>query len=412
MVKLSMHEDLPFDEASTPPRVSTGDLPMHAEIQRWVTEAYERYRGDDSGAVADYIPVLAEASPDLFGIAVVGPWGRSFEIGDVGVRFSIQSVSKPFIFALVCDTLGYEAARLRLGVNSTGFPFNSLMAVELNSERTMNPLVNAGAIATTSLVPGATLEEKWASVQERLSMFAGRELTINAEVYASESATNRRNRGVAHLLKSYERLYFDPDEATDVYTRQCSLDVTAHDLAVMAATLANGGVNPVTGDTVIRPGVCRRVLAVMASAGLYELSGDWLYQIGVPGKSGVSGGIVTVAPERAGWRRTRRPWTRPATASADSWRPSTSPNGWGSTSSRRFPRRAPRPSSERPLPQTRQRLRPAAAGGWRCRRPRDPRPRPARPRCPRSACGRRGRPGSPRSRRSRRCQVRLRTRTA
>ena len=131
-------------------------------------------------------------------------------------------------------------------------------------------------------------------------MFAGRELTINAEVYASESATNRRNHGIAHLLNSYERLYFDPDEATDIYTRQCSLDVTAHDLAVMAATLANGGVNPTTGERVIRPGVCRRVLAVMASAGLYELSGDWLYQIGVPGKSGVSGGIVTVSPGKGG----------------------------------------------------------------------------------------------------------------
>jgi glutaminase len=174
------------------------------------------------------------------------------------------------------------------------------MAVELNAERTMNPLVNAGAIATTSLAPGATADEKWASIRERLSMFAGRELTVNAEVYASESATNMRNQGIAHLLKSYERLYFDPDEATDIYTRQCSLDVTVHDLAVMAATLANGGVNPATGVTVIRPGVCRRVLAVMASAGLYELSGDWLYQIGVPGKSGVSGGIVTVSPGKGG----------------------------------------------------------------------------------------------------------------
>jgi len=300
MAKLSMHEDLPVDEAVAPPRVSTGDLPLTSEIRQLVTEAYERYRGNDGGKVADYIPVLAEASPDLFGIAVVGVWGRSFEIGDVEVRFSIQSVSKPFVFALVCDTLGYEEARVRLGVNSTGFPFNSLMAVELNDERTMNPLVNAGAIATTSLAPGATSEEKWESIRERLSLFAGRELSVNEEVYASEAATNMRNHGIAHLLKSYERLYFDADEATDIYTRQCSLDVTAHDLAVMAATLANGGVNPTTGVTVIGPGVCRRVLAVMASAGLYELSGDWLYQIGVPGKSGVSGGIVTVSPGKGG----------------------------------------------------------------------------------------------------------------
>jgi glutaminase len=300
MTQLTMHENLPFDESAAPPRVSTGELPLPAEIREIVTEAYERYRSNESGTVADYIPVLANASPALFGIAVVGPRGRSFEIGDVEARFSIQSVSKPFVFALVCDTLGYEAARLRLGVNSTGFPFNSLMAVELNAERTMNPLVNAGAIATTSLAPGASLEQKWESIRERLSLFAGRELTVDAEVYASESATNKRNHGIAHLLDSYERLYFDPDEATDIYTRQCSLDVTVHDLAVMAATLANGGVNPATGDTVVRPGVCRRVLAVMASAGLYELSGDWLYQIGVPGKSGVSGGIVTVSPGKGG----------------------------------------------------------------------------------------------------------------
>src|SRR3954465_13823832 len=300
MTTLTMHEELPFAETATPPRVSTGDLPVPAEIRELVTDAYQRYRGENSGTVADYIPVLAGASPDLFGIAVVGPRGRSFEIGDVAARFSIQSVSKPFVFALVCDTLGYEEARLRLGVNSTGFPFNSLMAVELNTERTMNPLVNAGAIATTSLAPGATAEEKWASIRERLSMFAGRELTMNREVYASESASNMRNQGIAHLLKSYQRLYSDPDEATDVYTRQCSLEVTVHDLAVMAATLANGGVNPQTDETVIVPGVCRRVLAVMATAGLYELSGDWLFEIGVPGKSGVSGGIVTVAPGKGG----------------------------------------------------------------------------------------------------------------
>ena len=210
MTNPSMNEDLPFDEETTPPRVSTGDLPLNAEIQELVTEAYERYRGNDDGAVADYIPALAEASPDLFGIAVVGPWGRSFEIGDVEARFSIQSVSKPFVFALVCDTLGYEEARVRLGVNSTGFPFNSLMAVELNDQRTMNPLVNAGAIATTSLAPGATADEKWESIRQRLSAFAGRELTMSDEVYASESATNMRNQGIAHLLEELRAALLRP----------------------------------------------------------------------------------------------------------------------------------------------------------------------------------------------------------
>ncbi len=300
MNQLSMYESLPFDEATAPSLVSTGELPEPSQVTDVVTEAYERYSSNGDGAVADYIPALASASPRLFGISVVGARGRFFEVGDVETAFSIQSVSKPFVFALVCDTIGYEAARHRLGVNSTGFPFNSLMAVELNEARTMNPLVNAGAIATTSLVPGDTADEKWELIRSGLSRFAGRELTMSQDVYESESATNLRNQGIAHLLESYGRLYFDPDAATDIYTRQCSLDVTAHDLAVMAATLANGGVNPTTGVTVIGPGVCRRVLAVMASAGLYELSGDWLYQIGVPGKSGVSGGIVTVSPGKGG----------------------------------------------------------------------------------------------------------------
>ena len=300
MTTLSMHERLPFDEATTPPRVSTGELPALDEVRRLVTEAYELYRLNGDGTVADYIPVLAGASPDQFGISVVGVKGRSFAVGDVDATFSIQSVSKPFVFALVCEAIGYGEARRRLGVNGTGFPFDSLMAVELNADRTMNPLVNAGAMATTSLVPGSTADEKWERIRDGLSRFAGHELTVNEDVYASESSTNLRNQGMAHLLESYGRLYFDPDEATDLYTRQCSLEVSVHDLAVMGATLANGGANPETGEVVISPGVSRRVLAVMATAGLYELSGDWLYEIGVPGKSGVSGGIVTVAPGKGG----------------------------------------------------------------------------------------------------------------
>ena len=254
MTKLSMYESLPFDESTAPSLVSTGELPETSQVADVVTEAYERYSSNGDGAVADYIPALACASPALFGISVVGAKGRFFEIGDVETAFSIQSVSKPFVFALVCEVIGYEAARHRLGVNSTGFPFNSLMAVELNEERTMNPLVNAGAIATTSLVPGDTADEKWERIRDGLSRFAGRALTMSQEVYESESATNLRNQGIAHLLESYGRLYFDPDEATDVYTRQCSLDVTVHDLAVMAATLANGGVNPMTGERVVVAG--------------------------------------------------------------------------------------------------------------------------------------------------------------
>lgn len=262
--------------------------------------AFDRYRGVDEGAVADYIPALAQVPPDLFGACIVSAAGATVSVGDATHRFSLQSVSKPFVFALVCDAIGHDEARSKLGVNSTGLPFNSVMAIELNADRTMNPMVNAGAIATTSLVPGASAEDKWRYVQDGLSQFAGRRLELDDDVYASESATNLRNQGIAHLLDSYGRLYFDPDEATDVYTRQCSLMVSAEDLAVMGATLADGGVNPLTGVRVIATRHCKRVLAVMATAGLYERSGEWMYDVGLPGKSGVSGGIVTVSPGKGG----------------------------------------------------------------------------------------------------------------
>jgi glutaminase len=284
----------------TPAVVSTGTLPSLDNVVERVNAAYERYRDVRDGEVADYIPALAEASPDLFGICVAGPRGRNYSVGDADHAFSIQSISKPFVFALVSDALGRDLARAKLGVNATGLPFNSVMAVELNDERTMNPMVNAGAIATTSAVPGTTADDKWAYVREGLSRFAGRELELDERVYESEARTNLRNRGIAHLLESYDRLYFDPDEATDVYTKQCSLSVTVQDLAMMGATLCNGGVNPLTKERVVGEEHCHSVLAVLATAGLYEHSGDWLYDVGLPGKSGVSGGIVTIAPGKGG----------------------------------------------------------------------------------------------------------------
>ena len=221
-------------------------------------------------------------------------------VGDADHPFSIQSVSKPFVFALVCEAIGYEEARAKLGVNGTGLPFNSVMAIELNDQRTMNPMVNAGAIATTSLVPGTSEDEQWDFVRSGLSRFAGHDLEVDDEVYESEAATSRRNHGIAHLLNGYGCLYADPDQAMDVYTRQCSTRVTANDLSIMGATLADGGVNPVTGERVVSADVCKRVLAALATAGLYERSGDWLFDVGLPGKSGVSGAIVTVAPGKGG----------------------------------------------------------------------------------------------------------------
>lgn len=295
-----MYVDEPSDPGTVESLVSTGSLPGEEAVRRVVLEAYEQYRLLGDGAVADYIPALAAASPDLFGICLVGTHGRMFAVGDADYGFSIQSISKVFTFALVCELIGWRQARDKLGVNSTGLPFNSVMAIELNPDRTINPMVNAGAMATTSLAPGETVTDKFAFIVAGLSAFAGRRLVLDEEVHASEAETNFRNRGIAHLLDSYGRMYCDPDVATDVYTRQCSLAVTARDLAVMGATLADGGVNPVTGERVISADHCKRVLAVLATAGLYERSGDWLFEVGLPGKSGVSGGLVTISPGKGG----------------------------------------------------------------------------------------------------------------
>lgn len=288
------------EEPAGPDETSTGHMPAPAAVRALVEEAWERYGSVTEGRVADYIPALAGAAPELFGICVAGVDGSVFAIGDAERPFSIQSMSKPFVFALVCQALGGGVARDRIGVNATGLPFNSVMAIELNTDRTMNPMVNAGAIATTSLAPGADAAAKWDFIRDGLSRFAGRELVMDEEVYASEAATNQRNQGIARLLQGYGRMYSDPDEATDIYTRQCALNVTARDMAVMGATLADGGVNPITGERVVDADRCKRVLAVLATAGLYEQSGDWLYEIGLPGKSGVAGGIFTVAPGKGG----------------------------------------------------------------------------------------------------------------
>lgn len=279
-----------------PQQVSTGALPGWESVDALVHEAHRRYADDRSGTVADYIPVLAEADPELFGLAVIEVDGGLHDAGDALHPFSIQSISKMFVYALAIQEHGHERVREIVGVNNTGLAFNSLMALELNAGHPMNPMVNAGAIATTALAPGATAVEKWERIREGLSAFAGRSLSLDGVVYASEAETNERNRAMGWLLRGYGRLDGDPDEVVDVYTRQCALSVTAHDLAVMGATLADGGVNPVTGERVVSAEVCRDTLAVVASTGLYERSGEWLFEIGLPAKSGVAGGIVAVSP--------------------------------------------------------------------------------------------------------------------
>jgi glutaminase len=283
-----------------PPYVSTGELPPAELARTLVSEAYERYRSTTDGVVSEVYPALARVQPDLFGICVVATHGAVFSVGDAEVEFAIMSVAKPFVFALVCQGLGPEEARRLLGVNSTGLAFNSLSAIERSADGRTNPMVNPGAIAATSLVPGADADAKWRVVRDGLSRFAGRELSLDEETYRSASQTNSRNQSIARLLQSYGRIQGDPAEATDVYTRQSCLNVTARDLAVMGATLADGGANPITGDRVVDANTCRYTLAVMATAGLYETSGDWLYDVGLPGKSGIGGGIVTVAPGKGG----------------------------------------------------------------------------------------------------------------
>ena len=280
--------------------VSTGALPPVEQVRALVAEAHERFATVGQGQVSQVYPALARVDPALFGICVVDATGGIVSVGQAGHEFTIMSVSKPFVFALVCDLIGATGARERLGVNATGYAFNSAIGIERSPDGRSNPMVNAGAIATTSLAPGNNIDERWRFLHEGLSRFAGRTLSVNEEVYRSASETNFRNRSLAWMLQGFGRLYCDPVEAVDLYTRQCSLDVSAKDLAVMGATLAHGGFNPVTREQVVKPEVCHYALAVMLTAGLYETSGDWLYEIGLPGKSGIGGGIVTVSPGKGG----------------------------------------------------------------------------------------------------------------
>lgn len=280
--------------------ISTGSLPDPEIVFEYIHNAQTLYQQHTEGTISSVYPALERANPDLFGISLIGTDGATYESGDALVEFSIMSVSKPFVFALVCQSMGPAAAHEAIGVNSTGLPFNSLKALENSFNGKTNPMVNPGAIATTSFAPGASHEERWDFIYSGLCRFAGRRLNIDQEIYASAAETNYRNRSLANALFGMGRLGCDPKAAVDLYTRQCSLNVTAHDLAVMGATLADGGVNPVTRERIIGNDVCHYTLAVMVTAGLYETSGDWLYDVGLPGKSGIGGGIVTVSPGKGG----------------------------------------------------------------------------------------------------------------
>lgn len=288
--------DHPAEDSPERRYVSTGSLPDDRLVDVLVRQAHARFRDVSDGALSGVYPVLAGADPSRFGIALTGTDGVVHEVGDTGLAFTLMSVSKPFVFALVCEALGTAEVRRLVGVNATGLPFNSAQAVEGARNGRTNPMVNPGAIATTSLTPGSSPEERWGWLADGLSRFAGRRLEVDDDTLVSARASNYRNRALAMLLQEADALAGDPLAAVDLYTRQCCLAVTAVDLATMGATLADGGVNPLTGERIVSAGVARATLAVMSISGMYEASGDWLLDVGFPGKSGISGGIVAVSP--------------------------------------------------------------------------------------------------------------------
>ena len=281
--------------ATAQQQAATVQIPDTA-IQSALQSAYAKHKDNQSGKNADYIKALADVDSRLFGITVVTADGRSFDIGDTQSKFSIQSISKVFTYAKIMQEHGPEEVKEKIGVNATGLPFNSILAIEMIPTRSVNPFVNAGAIASTSLVSAKDSQERWATIKANMDAFAGHELDFNEVVYDSEVNDNLRNQAISKLLQAYGRTYSDPLEATTVYTKQCSVNVTSHDLAVMGAVLANKGINPITQKKIIDAANTPHILAVMATAGLYDNAGAWLYETGTPAKSGVGGGILAIVP--------------------------------------------------------------------------------------------------------------------
>jgi glutaminase len=270
--------------------------PRLEQVQAIVKEAYEKFKGDKNGKNADYIPYLAKVDSKLFGIAIVTTDNKVVTMGDVNYSFSIQSISKVYSLALAMEEQGPEKVLEKIGSEPTGRPFNSPNAVIDMQTHSGNPFVNAGAIATVSLISGSTADEKWNKILNFYSKAAGEKLVLIDEVYQSEAATNTGNKALSYLLAKYDRIYADPFESVDVYTKQCSVGVNATQLARMGATLANNGINPATGERVINRDSVPHILSTMMEAGLYDGSGTWAWNVGLPAKSGVGGGIVAIAP--------------------------------------------------------------------------------------------------------------------
>ena len=264
-------------------------------VKATVNEAYDKFKSEKGGKNADYIPALAKVDSKLFGIAVISTDNQVYSVGDVTYSFSIQSISKVFTLALAMEDLGADAVFQKIGSEATGRPFNSVNAVVDMPTHTGNPLVNAGAIATASLISG-TEDQKWNKILDFYSKAAGEKLTLLNDIYKSEAATNQGNQALAALLRKYDRIYADPPQSVDVYTKQCSVGVNAKELAMMGATLANNGVNPATGQRLIKAENVPHILSAMMTAGLYDGSGGWAWHVGLPAKSGVGGGIIAIVP--------------------------------------------------------------------------------------------------------------------
>lgn len=272
---------------------------MAAIVQQYLDEIRAEHADVSDGELADYIPELAKVDPSRFGLSLEFSDGFIYESGDAGVEFAIQSVSKPFTYALTLDQIGPEAVDERIGIEPSGEPFN-MISVDDATKKPDNPMINIGAITAVSLVPADTPGERFDRILDFYSECAGRRLSVNEEMYDSERSTGSRNRAIAYLLDSFGILEDDPDEVLDIYVRQCSIMVTSTDLARMAATFARGGVNPVTRARVTSGSVVQRTLSVMATCGMYDGSGEWLSSVGMPAKSGVGGGIIAVLPNQLG----------------------------------------------------------------------------------------------------------------
>lgn len=273
---------------------------LELEIQSALEEIHAKHKDNQGGKVADYIPELAKADPGAFGICVVTRDGQVFEVGDTEQQFTIQSVSKPFVYGMALQDTGRDVVQQKVDVEPTGHAFNSIIKLDEKSHRPHNPMVNAGAIATTSLLTGEGPTGKLNRLMEFFSRFVGRKLYADMSVFMSERVSGHRNRATAYLMLNFGMIDDRVEEILDLYFQQCSLLVTAKDLAIMGATLANRGVNPITRERAIEARYVQDLLSVMYTCGLYDYAGEWGYRVGMPAKSGVGGGMLAVVPQRLG----------------------------------------------------------------------------------------------------------------